>query len=147
MGCCPREQMQTTWVSGQHPVPSALWGLPVTSLTWPCPLGDHVHHGESSALICCVFLAVENLCLGLSLPLLAFHSVIVATIACLVGAPAKVRDTTLDLVSLNSVHSFFTYFLMELRGPFKPRSSEELGFLFPFVNLSFNLYAYVCRAK
>lgn len=65
----------------------------------------------------------------------------------LCGAPAKVQDTTLDLVSLKSILCVFTYFLKELREPFKPRSSEELGFLFPFVDLSFNFYAYARRAK
>jgi len=48
------------------------------------------------------------------------------------GTSVKVQDTALDLVSLNAVHCCFTYFLKELRAPFKPGSSEELGFFISF---------------
>lgn len=79
--------------------------------------------------------------------LTVFCSVIGATFAFLVGPLLRYRMLTLDLVCLKSVHCFFMYLLKELREPFKPRPSEELGFLLPFVALSFNFYAYACKAR
>lgn len=90
---CPAEQVQTAWCvwaasCSLSSVGSPCYILGMTMSTW-------LHHRGSPALICSIFLNVENLCLGLSPPLLAFHSVIVAAIACLVVAPAKAQDTTL----------------------------------------------------
>lgn len=86
-------------------------------------------HSESSALVCFLFLTVENVCFGPSASLLALLPPSPAS-----WGPAKAQGTTLDLVSLRSVHCVFQYFLKKLR--VKP--------LFPIVDLSFNSYAYTC---
>ena len=108
------------------------------------PWRDHVCLVVSLGVFCLILLHLPN-CGKFVLRPLAFPACFSQYDHCHhclpCGAPANVQDTIVDLVSLKSVHCFFTYFLKELREPLKHRSSEELGFLFPFVHLSFNFYA------
>lgn len=88
MGCCTRASAGYVVCLSSVLFP---WHSGVSLLH---PWHDHVRLAVSLGVFCLnllCLLSVENLCLGLSPPLLVFHSMIAATIACLVEPLLRYR--------------------------------------------------------